>query len=129
MTLVDTSSWIEALRQHGDPAVRARVARLLEQGEAAWCQIVRLELWRGANNDWDRQLLRHMEATLKMLAMSDEVWERAIGLSQKMRSEGLTVPLPDLLVFACASVHGVEIEHNDKHFALMAAKYPPSMQA
>ena len=34
MTLIDTSSWIEALRQDGDPDVRGRVQSLLQTGDA-----------------------------------------------------------------------------------------------
>jgi hypothetical protein len=28
----------------------------------------------------------------------------------------VTVPLADLLVFACAKVHGLEVAHDDAHF-------------
>ena len=54
MRLVDTSSWIEQLRRGGDAAVRERVEALLMAGEAAWCPIVRLELWNGARSERKR---------------------------------------------------------------------------
>ena len=47
MKLIDTSSWIDALRRDGDPQIRARVVALMASGEAAWCDLVRLELWNG----------------------------------------------------------------------------------
>jgi predicted nucleic acid-binding protein len=28
----------------------------------------------------------------------------------------VTVPLADLLIFACAKIHGLEVAHDDTHF-------------
>ena len=42
MKLIDSSSWIHALRKDGDPVVRSRVQQLLIEDEAAWCDIVRV---------------------------------------------------------------------------------------
>lgn len=119
MKLIDTSCWTHALRRKGDPQIKSRVAKLLESESAAWCQAVRLELWRGANNDWDRELLEHLHANVKMLAISVPVWDHAVQLSQALRSRGITVPLADMLVHACGWVHGVLIEHNDHHLELL----------
>lgn len=124
MKLIDSSSWTQALRVKGDPTVKGRVAALLESKQAAWCQIVRLELARGANNDWDRQMLGYLFDHVDMLAISVPVWDRAVYLAQDLRANGITVPLPDLIVFVCAHVHRVEIEHNDKHFDLLETRYP-----
>jgi predicted nucleic acid-binding protein len=124
MKLIDTSCWTHALRRKGDKAIRDRVGALLKNSEAAWCQLVRLELWRGANTDWDKQLLRHLESQVKMMAISTPVWDRAVYFAQQLRVGGVIIPLPDLVVFACASVHGVEVEHNDQHFELLKSKFP-----
>ena len=67
MKLIDTSSWIEQLRRDGDATVRVRVEELLSAGEAAWCPIVRLELWNGARGEAERQVLREMEADIPTL--------------------------------------------------------------
>jgi predicted nucleic acid-binding protein len=32
------------------------------------------------------------------------------------RASGVTVPLADLLIFACAKIHGLEVAHDDSHF-------------
>jgi hypothetical protein len=44
--LVDSSLWVHQLRKSGAPAHRDRVNALLENGEAAWCPAIRLELCR-----------------------------------------------------------------------------------
>ena len=50
MVLIDTSVWIDALRQAGPASRRAELAILMEKGEAARCAVVRLELWTGIRN-------------------------------------------------------------------------------
>jgi predicted nucleic acid-binding protein len=53
--------------------------------------------------------------------ISSKVWEHAIRLADRGRSSGVTVPLADLLVFACAKVHGLDLAHDDRHFDALAA--------
>src|SRR5437667_10694641 len=114
--LVDSSLWVHHLRKSGDPAKRDRVNALLRNGEAAWCPAVRLELWRGVTNDAERRTLRHYEAVLDDFDISADVWERAIRMADLGRAAGLTAPLADLLIFACANTHGLDLEHDDAHF-------------
>jgi predicted nucleic acid-binding protein len=114
--LVDSSLWVHQLRKSGDPAKRDHVNALLESGEAAWCPAVRLELWRGVTNDAERKTLRRYEALLPDYEISAEVWRRSIQLADRARAFGVTVPLADLLIFACAKFHGLELAHDDTHF-------------
>ena len=46
------------MRPTGDPVVRARVEALLRAGEAAWCAMVRLEIWAGIGDERERRALR-----------------------------------------------------------------------
>ena len=114
--LVDSSLWVHQLRKSGDPAKRNRVNALLASGEAAWCPAVRLELWRGVTNDAERKTLRRYGSLLPDYEISPEVWTRSIQLADRARSSGVTVPLADLLIFACATIHGLELAHDDSHF-------------
>ena len=54
------------------------------------------------------------------LPISSEVWERGIKFATASRSGGIKYPFSDLLIFACATVHKVELLHCDKHFDLLA---------
>ena len=38
------------------------------------------------------------------------------ALADRRRAAGVTVPLADLLIFACAKVHGLDLAHDDTHF-------------
>ena len=118
--LVDSSLWVHQLRKSGDPAKRDRVNALLESGEAAWCPAVRLELWRGVTNDAERKTLRRYEALLSDYEISADVWERAVRLADRARASGVTVPLADLLIFACTKIHGLDVAHDDTHFDELA---------
>jgi predicted nucleic acid-binding protein len=124
--LVDSSLWVHQLRKGGDPAKRDRVNALLGAGEAAWCPAVRLELWRGVTSDAERMTLRRYEAVLSNYEISSDVWERAIRLADRGRAAGVTVPLADLVIFACAQVHGLDLAHDDGHFDDLAGLDPNS---
>lgn len=116
MILVDSSSWIHFLRANGDPAVRARVKSALAGGDAAWCPLVRLELWNGASGNRDRRILREFEAALPELPMDDAVWNAAYELARRARSTGISVPATDILIAACARRHQAGLETADTDF-------------
>jgi predicted nucleic acid-binding protein len=118
--LVDSSLWVHQLRRGGDPAKRDRVNGLLANGEAAWCPAVRVELWRGVTSDAERRTLRRYEAVLHDYQIIAGVWERAIRLADLGRASGVTAPLADLLIFACAAEHGLTLAHDDAHFDELA---------
>jgi predicted nucleic acid-binding protein len=123
MKLIDTSSWIDALRRDGDPAVRARVQALMQSGEAAWCDFVRLELWNGLRGAAERKQMEALEADVTLLPTTEAVWTRARELARRARAAGLTVPGADLLIAACAWEHGVAMEHDDAHLTALAALF------
>lgn len=116
--------WVHQLRQSGDPAKRDRVNALLAAGEAAWCPVVRLELWRGVTNTAERRTLRRYEALLPDYDITAVVWERAIRLADRGRTAGVTTPMADLLIFACATLNDLEIVHDDEHFDALARLEP-----
>jgi predicted nucleic acid-binding protein len=119
--LVDTSSWIHQMRPKGDPAVRARVEALLRAGEAAWCAMVRLEIWAGIGDARERRAWRAYESVIPDLPIDTGVWEAALDLAGRARRAGKTIPAADILICACAGRHDVTIEHADAHFDMLAA--------
>lgn len=114
--LIDTSAWVHFLRPDGDADVRQRVQVALRAGLAAWCPVVRLELWNGAGGDRERATLKDFTRVLPDLPITPEVWDHACELARASRSAGVTVPATDLLILACAHVHGADLVHADADF-------------
>lgn len=117
MVLVDSSSWIETLRAGGNAQVRARVTELVLAGQAAWCDIIRIELWHGARGQRELKELALLETVVYSLETDETVWDGAVDLARKARSSGITAPCADLLIVATAKCHAVELDHFDKHLA------------
>lgn len=115
MKLVDTSSWVEYLRELESEA-SGRVEDLVLSGEAAWCEMTLLELWNGARGAREKSELAEMEKEITLLPVHAPVWKTARNLARRCREAGLTVPASDIIVSACAVNHGVELEHCDGHF-------------
>lgn len=117
--LIDSSAWTQTIRRRGDASVRDRVQGLIDAGRAAWCEVIRLELWKGAASEYDRKVLQEMEQALERLEINQQVWDLAAVLAQRTRAAGQPMPTTDLVIFACAQVHGAELEHRDKHFEIL----------
>lgn len=121
--LIDTSSWIEALRQSGNAEVREKVANLMLGGRAAWCEMVIVELWNGARGNYEKQRLKELEKEIILLKITSDVWKTAKELAQKCRQAGQTVPSADLVISACAIFYNVSIEHCDDHIDFILKAY------
>ena len=115
MKLVDTSSWVEYLRDRESEA-GDRVEVLVLSGEAAWCDITLVELWHGARGAREKRELAAMEAEIERVAVDAATWRLASRLALRCRNKGLTVPISDIVTAACAVGHGLELEHCDQHF-------------
>jgi predicted nucleic acid-binding protein len=118
--LVDTSSWIEYLRDTTSE-VGDRVEKLILSGHAAWCEIVALELSNGIKFEQKAKLAR-LERLIPSLEIDQRVWNLSRKLAMASRADGITVPIGDLIVAACARVHGVQIDHKgDDHFEMLSS--------
>lgn len=118
MKLVDTSAWIEFLRGTGTPTA-LQVRELLAANQAAWCEMVAVELSNGVPAT-QRGKLEALEALVTLMPINNAVWRLARLLAQAARAGGVTVPSTDLIIAACARQYHLEIEHHqDQHFELL----------
>lgn len=115
MKLVDTSSWVEYLRDR-QSAIGDSVEALVLSGEAAWCDITLVELWHGVCGMKEKRDLAEMEKAIERVPVDAPVWQLASRLALRCRENGLTVPISDIITAACATTHSLELEHCDKHF-------------
>lgn len=95
---------------------------LLVAGEIATCGIVDLELLYSAR---DRATYRSLVEALRgmpRVSLDEESVNRALSVQAMLaeRSQHRAVPLPDLLVAACAEQAGLTVLHYDADFERIA---------
>jgi predicted nucleic acid-binding protein len=101
MILVDTSAWVEFLRDTGSSAC-VRVEELLAD-EIATCDPVRMEVLAGARDERHLQDLRGLLARTTLVATLPTDYEEAAALYRICRRRGETVRrLMDCLIAALA---------------------------
>ena len=119
MILIDTSAWIEFLRDTRS-AVCMSVDDLLSE-EVAICDVVRMEVLAGARNESHLQSLRRLLARATLISTIRADYENAALLYRRCRSRGETVrKLVDCLIASVAIRTGVPILHDDRDFDVLA---------
>ena len=123
MILIDTSAWIEFLRDTGSP-VCERVDALLE-AETAVCDAIRMEVLAGARDEQHLRSLRGLLARAVILPTEPVDYEEAAVLYRRSRSGGETVRrLIDCLIGAVAIRAGAAVLHCDSDFDVVARHTP-----
>jgi predicted nucleic acid-binding protein len=109
-------------RREARPEVRAVLEPLLLAGEIATCGIVDLELLYSATSPTTYSALAEALHGMPRVATDDVVIERALEVQAKLakRSQHRTVPLPDLLIAACAERAGLTVLHYDADYERIA---------
>ena len=119
MILIDTSAWIEFLRDTGSAACN-RVEALLE-GEIAICYAVRMEVLAGARDERHLRSLQRLLARAVVLSTIPADYDNAAALYRQCRRKGNTMrKLLDCLISAVAIRSDVSILHNDVDFDVLA---------
>ena len=119
MILIDTSAWVEFLRDTGTPICN-RVEALLES-EIAICDAVRMEVLAGARDERHLMSLRRLLARAIVLPTGPVNYEDAAALYRVCRWKGETVrKLIDCLIGAVAIRADAPILHNDADFGVLA---------
>ncbi|HSL57915.1 MAG TPA: PIN domain nuclease [Acidimicrobiales bacterium] len=119
MILIDTSAWIEFLRDTGSP-VCDEVDRLLG-GDIAVCDAVRMEVLAGARDEPHLRQLRGLLARATTVGTEPADYESAAALYRACRQRGETVrKLADCLIAAVAIREGVAVLHADVDFDALA---------
>lgn len=119
MILIDTSAWVEFLRDTGS-SVCARVDDLLS-GQQATCHPVRMEVLAGARDEGHLRQLRGLLGRTTVLPTTPANYEAAAGLYRTCRRNGETVrTLVDCLIATHAIGHGIPLLHAYADFDVLA---------
>jgi predicted nucleic acid-binding protein len=121
--LIDTSAWIEFLRDTGS-AVCTRVDSLLGD-EIATCHPVRMEVLAGARDEQHLCDLRALLARGSLIPTEPTDYETAAAIYRACRRRGETVrKLIDCLIGATAIRSSAPILHSDSDFEILARHTP-----
>lgn len=119
MIMIDSSAWIEFLRDTGSPTALA-VEQALDR-EIVVCDPVRMELLAGARDDLQLESLRRLLSRYTHATAVPEDFEKASMLYRQCRHKGKTVrKLVDCLIAAIAIRIDTPLLHLDADFEVLA---------
>jgi predicted nucleic acid-binding protein len=118
--VVDTSAWVEFLRDTGSPVCVA-VGELLGD-DLAVCDPIFLEVLAGARNEAHLAQLRGLLASATLLPTTSADYDAAAALYRTCRTQGATVRrMIDCLIAAVTIAADAEVLHADSDFVELAA--------
>jgi predicted nucleic acid-binding protein len=102
-------------------ALERATSATFELGEICLCAVVRLELLYSARSASDYTLIEEQLATFRELRMDAETITIAVSAHRELGQRGHhRLPIPDLLIAACAQQHRADVLHVDRHYATLA---------
>lgn len=123
LVLADSSAWISHLSGQRT-AVSSAMGELLRVHRIAINAVIRLEVLTGALHEAQYGELAEAFRGLHALPLSDAIWSRAERLRFDLRRNGHLIPVPDILIAACALLYDCELLHADRHFDVIARVTP-----
>jgi predicted nucleic acid-binding protein len=115
MVIVDTSVWVQAFNAQGSTE-QGEVDRLLAGNAVGMVGVVMAELLRVTRGQQEFEQLRLRLTALPYFPESKETWTQVGRIAQKLRLQGQTIPLPDVLIAALSFEHGHTVYTLDGHF-------------
>lgn len=125
MVLVDTTVWLDFLRNHDTKSV-AQLKKLLQVGDAAIAPVILQELLQGASNPENFEKLRiHFTALPTLRPKGDTTHIAAAALYARCRWRGITPRSPhDCLIAQLCVEHKMPLLHDDRDFEMLASVEP-----
>ena len=117
--LIDKS----ALARMEHPDVQARLAPIIEAGDAATCAVVDLEVLYSARNHTEHTRARGRRLrAYRQVELTEAIFRRAIEVQGLLARRGQhRMPIPDLIIAAAAEAAGIAVMHYDSDFDRIAA--------
>ena len=124
MILVDTSVWVEVLRDKTGRIVKVFRERAGDE-IIAFSRFTQLELLQGAKNEEEWQRLDTYLSTQYYLEATENTWRDAARIYFELRKNGITINSPiDCCIAQLAIETQVLLLHRDKDFEKIARIRP-----
>ena len=102
-------------------ALQRATTETLDLGEICLCAIVRLEMLYSARSASDYERIENDLDAFRDLRMDAETIATAVGAQRELGRRGRhRLPIPDLLIAACAQQHQAAVLHMDRHYEVLA---------
>lgn len=125
MALIDTSAWIEYLRDTGSPVCERVTVVLSRDEEFTTCHPVRMEILMGARDDAHLTRLSGLLARGRLLTTTPGHYDEAAALYRACRRRGETVRKAlDCLIAAHAIRARTPVLHDDEDYRVLARHTP-----
>ena len=119
MSLIDTSAWIEYLRQTGS-RTNFEVRRMLNN-DAQICDVIRMEILAGARDQHHVTQLEKLLARATTIKTEPVDYDNAAAIYRACRKLGVTIRAQiDCLIAAIAIRTNTKIIHHDSDFDAIA---------
>lgn len=102
-------------------ALERATSETLELGEICLCAVVRLEMLYSARSPREYERIEGDLAAFRELRMDAETIATAVDAQRELGQQGRQrLPIPDLLIAACAQQHQAAVLHLDRHYDVLA---------
>jgi predicted nucleic acid-binding protein len=102
-------------------ALERAAPETLELGEICLCAVVRLEMLYSARSADDYEQIENELAVFRELRTDAETIATAVSAHRELGRRGRhRIPIPDLLIAACAAQHQAAVLHVDRHYDVLA---------
>ena len=115
--LVDSSWYIRHLRERRDPM--RELTAIARTRDVATCGVIRCEVARGIS---DPHRLKKFDARWDVMIYvptDNKLWAEAEALLWQLDRQGISLPLPDVVIACCARRIGAVVLTHDTHFDLI----------
>ena len=124
MILVDTSVWIEVLKDKSGKSVKAFREKTGNE-RIVFCRFIQLELLQGVKDDLEWRRLDEYLSTQYYLEASEDTWRSAARIYFNLRKTGNTVRSPVNCCIACIAMESQALLlHRDRDFEKIAGISP-----
>ncbi len=102
-------------------ALERATPETLELGEICVCAVVRLKMLYSAQSKHDYSDIEDNLAAFRDLSVDAETIQTAVTAHRELGQKGRhRLPIPDLLIAACAQQHQAAVLHVDRHYDVLA---------
>jgi hypothetical protein len=114
--LPDTCAWIDFFNARPTPLAMA-LENALRRGAIYTCGVVKFELVQGLKGRDEERILFAALQAVPHLELTESLWINAGRLSRRLRKQGTTIPLSDILIATLALEHNLSVLTVDRHFS------------